>query len=71
MKETFAEPAQHRILDEAKALLVNIEEKASARRAFVDMIRSLLDPKEANKEDASVSFFKDDGDELMNNLKVD
>lgn len=71
MKELFADPAQHRILDEAKALLAGIEDKASARRAFVEKIRSLLDPAAANKEDASVSFFKDDGDELMNNLKVD
>lgn len=71
MKETFAAPMQHQILDEAKALLPDIEEKASARRAFVEKIRSLLDPAAANKEDASDSFFKDDGDELMKNLKVD
>jgi hypothetical protein len=71
MKETFAEPVQQQVLDEAKALLSDIEEKASARRAFVDKVRSLLDPAAANKEDASVTFFKDDGDELMKNLKVD
>ena len=71
MKETFTEPKQRQILDEAKALLPDIEEKATARRAFVDKIRSLLDPMAANREDASDSFFKDDGDELMKNLKVD
>ena len=71
MKETFVEPAQRQLLDEAKALLPDLEEKASARRAFVAKIRALLDPTAAGKEDASESFFKDDGDELMKNLKVE
>ena len=49
----------------------DLEDKASARRAFVEKIRSLLDPSAANREDASDSFFKGGGDELMDNLKVD
>ena len=56
--------------EDARALLPDLEEKASARRAFVDKIRSLLDRSAANKEDASITFFKDDGDELMKNLKI-
>jgi predicted alpha/beta hydrolase family esterase len=71
MKDIFAESAQKQALDEAKALLPELEEKESARRAFVNKIRSLLDPTAANREDASDSFFKDDGNELMKNLKVD
>lgn len=71
MKEMFAEPAQQQTLDEAKALIPDLEDKASARRDFADKIRSLLDPSAANKEDASETFFKDDGNELMKNLKVD
>lgn len=71
MKEMFTEPAQQKSLDEAKALIPDLEDKASARSAFVDKIRSLLDPSAANKEDASETFFKDDGNELMKNLKVD
>lgn len=71
MKEFFTEPAQVRTIDEAKALLPDLEDKATARRDFVSKIRSLLDPGAANKEDASDSFFKDDGNELMKNLKVD
>ena len=70
MKETFSEPAQKQILDEAKALLPDIEDKTSARQEFVNKIRSLLDPAAANSEDASDTFFKDDGNELMKNLKV-
>lgn len=71
MKEFFLQPAQQQTLDEAKALLPDLEDRASARKAFVGKIRTLLDPTAANKEDASVSFFKDDGDLLMQNLKVD
>jgi predicted alpha/beta hydrolase family esterase len=71
MKEFFTEPAQQKTLDEARALLPEIEEKGSARQEFVNKIRSLLDPAAANEEDASRTFFKDDGNELMKNLKVD
>jgi alpha/beta hydrolase fold. len=70
MKQLFSEPAQRQTLDEVKALLPDIEDKASARKEFVNKIRSLLDPSAANDEDASATFFKDDGNELMKNLKV-
>ena len=62
---------QRQALDEAKALIPDLDDKASARRAFVEKIRSLIDPSAANREDASDSFFKGGGDELMDNLKVD
>jgi hypothetical protein len=71
MKELFTEPAQVQLLNEAKALIPDLDDKASARRTFVEKIRSLLDPSAANREDASDSFFKGGGDELMDNLKVD
>ncbi|HEU5238774.1 MAG TPA: hypothetical protein VFU37_16705 [Pyrinomonadaceae bacterium] len=70
MKNLFSEPAQRQTLDEVKALLPDIEDKASARQQFVDKIRSLLDPAAANDEDASGTFFKEDGNELMKSLKV-
>lgn len=71
MKEIFTEPEQKQLLDEAKALLPDIEDKASARGEFVNKMRSLLDPSAAGKEDASDIFFKDDGNELMKNLKAE
>jgi hypothetical protein len=71
MKEIFTEPEQKQLLDEAKALLPDLEEKASARLEFANKMRSLLDPSAASKEDASDIFFKDDGNELMKNLKAD
>jgi hypothetical protein len=71
MKETFTEEPQRKAIDQARALLPDLDDKASARRAFVDTIRSLLDPSAASREDRSDSFFKDDGEQLMQNLKVD
>lgn len=71
MKDIFTEPGQKQLLDEAKALLPDLDEKASARAEFVDKVRSLLDPSAASKEDASDIFFKDDGNELMKNLKAE
>src|ERR1700730_8706661 len=71
MADLFTTPAQQQALDEAKALLPDLEDKATARSDFVNKIRSLLDPGAVNREDASDSFFKDDGNELMTNLKVD
>jgi hypothetical protein len=70
MKKFFAESGQQQTLDEAKALLPDLEDKASARQEFVNKIRSLLDPTAADREDASETFFKDDGNELMKNLKI-
>lgn len=70
MKELFGESVQHRTLDEAKALLPELESKETARRSFADKIRSLLDHSAANDEDASRTFFKTDGNELMRDLKI-
>ncbi len=70
MKDLFTTPAQRKALDEAKALLPDLEEKGTARREFVNKIRSLLDRSAANREDASDTFFNDDGNDLMTNLKV-
>jgi hypothetical protein len=71
MKEIFTETEQKKLLDEVKALLPELEEKASVRDQFVNKMRSLLDPSAAGKEDASNIFFKDDGNELMKNLKAE
>ena len=70
MKRFFSEAKDRRLLDEAKALVPDLEDKGSARREFVNKIRSLVDRNAASKEDASDTFFKDDGAELMDRLKV-
>lgn len=71
MKDFFTEPEQRQTLDELKALLPDLEKKGSARQAFVEKVRSLLDPAHAERDDSSKAFFRDDGDELMTSLKVD
>jgi hypothetical protein len=70
LKEVFADPGAHRTLDTLKALFPDLADKSSARRAFADGLRSLLDPAAANDEDASCPFFAHDGNELMKNLSL-
>jgi hypothetical protein len=71
MKDFFTATAQREALDAARALIPDLEDKGSARREFVNRIRSLLDPIAASSDDASKIFFRDDADALMENLKVD
>jgi hypothetical protein len=71
MSGFFTDPSEVKLIDEAKALVPDLEDKGSARDAFVDKIRALLDRSAANREDASDTFFGDSGNELMKRLKVD
>jgi len=71
MKQFFNTPDEQKKIDDAKALLPDLEDKNSARNAFVDIMRSLLNKEAANKEDASTAFFNQSGSDLMTNLKVD
>ena len=69
MERFFADPSDVQRLRRARALLPDLEDKATARRQFVEELRGLLDPSAANKEDASTRFFKDDGNDIMKNLQ--
>jgi predicted alpha/beta hydrolase family esterase len=71
MAAFFDTPAQKAILTELRALVPDLEDKGSARKAFVEKVRALLDPSAADKEDASRTFFNDDGNEIMKRLKID
>ena len=71
MKEIFTEPAQQKMLDEAKALLPDLEDKASARREFVEQDPLVAGPGGGEQGGRVRTFFKEDGNELMKNLKVD
>lgn len=67
----FVEPAQKKALQQLKALLPELEDKASARALFLKTIREqVLDPRAANKEDGSVAFFRDPADDIMSRLKI-
>ena len=70
MKSLFASDADRKLLNEAIALVGELNDKATARAEFVQKIRSLLDPSAADREDASTSFFQSEPDELMESLKL-
>ena len=69
MERFFADPSDVERLRRARTLLPDLEDKATARRQFVEEMRAMLDPSAANKEDASTRFFKDDGNDMMKNLQ--
>lgn len=70
MKSLFESDADRKLLNEAIDLVGDLNDKATARAAFVQKIRSLLDPSAADREDASASFFEREPDELMESLKL-
>ena len=70
MKSLFSSDADRKLLNEAIDLVGELNDKATARAEFVEKIRSLLDPSAADREDASISFFKSEPDELMESLKL-
>ena len=70
MERFFSDPSDVERLRRARTLLPDLEDKATARRQFVEELRAMLDPSAANKEDASTRFFKDDGNDIMKNLQI-
>jgi hypothetical protein len=70
MKSLFASDADKKLLNEAIALVGELNDKATARAKFVEKTRSLLDPSAADREDASATFFQSEPDELMESLKL-
>ena len=70
MASFFTTDTQRATLRELEALIPDLQDKKTAQRAFVEKVRSLLDPSAADKEDASKTFFADDGAEIMQRLKI-
>ena len=72
MKELFTEPAEQQLLDDAESAGAGPRGQGvgAPRRSSTRFVRCSI-PSAANREDASDSFFKGGGDELMDNLKVD
>ena len=66
----FDEPAQKQALTEAQALIPDLDKKATAREAFMQRLRSLMDPGAAGKEDASDVFLKMDPNDLFKRLNI-
>jgi hypothetical protein len=59
-----------RALDEAKALVPELEADPDARRRFVNHVRSLLPPPQDTLDDASDRFFAADGDRMLQLLEA-
>ena len=66
----FSDPAQQTALARAQTLVPDLDDKSSARQAFVDCLRSLADRNAADKEDASDIFFKINADDLFHRLNI-
>jgi hypothetical protein len=66
----FDEPAQIQALSAAQALVPDLDEKATARAAFIELLRTLMDPSAVNKEDASDVFFKGDPADIFKRLNI-
>jgi hypothetical protein len=70
LKRPFDEPAQIEALTAAQALVPDLDEKATARSAFIGHLRKLMDPSAANKEDASDVFLKGDPGDIFKRLNI-
>ena len=71
MEAIFTKPEQKAAIAEMRKLIPDLEDKATARRTFIEKTRSLLDKSHADGEDASSLFFKEDGEDVMQALKID
>jgi hypothetical protein len=71
LKEFFADASQQQTLEEARALVPNLARDAKAREAFVEKLRSLVDPSRAERDDASSNFFAADPLDLMERLRIE
>ena len=66
----FDEPAQIQALAAARTLVPDLDDKATARAAFVAQLRSLMNPGAADKEDASDIFLRIDPNDLFKRLNI-
>lgn len=66
----FEESAEIQTLTDAQALVPDLDTKPSARAAFIEHLRSLMDRSAANKEDASDIFLTIDPDDLFKRLNI-
>jgi len=62
------DPVRGKILDQAKALVPLLDGDPAARREFVFLLRSLLDPAHAHPDDGSDDFFAADPEDLFKSL---
>lgn len=66
----FDEPAEKEALAKAQALVPDLDDKETARAAFMQHLRSLMDKSAVDKEDASDIFFKSDPNDVLKKLNI-
>lgn len=66
----FDEPAQQQALSAAQALVPDLDNKATARAAFMQHLRSLMDPAAADAEDASDIFLTRNPEDIFKRLSI-
>ena len=64
------DPAAAVALEEARALIPRLEDEATARARFADLVRSRLTREAADGEDASRELFDASGEQLMTRLRA-
>jgi hypothetical protein len=63
------DPQRDQKLDKAKALVPRLENDAAARKDFVDLLRSIVNSKDAHAEDGSDEFFTLPAQEMFDELE--
>ena len=69
LKGMFANPVADKALDDAKSLVPQLKDSATARRQFADKIRSVLPAPDADPGEAAKTFATKDGDTILRDLK--
>jgi len=63
------DPKSEAAMEKAKTLVPTLGVSATARKEFVDLLRSILDPSMQEKDDASAGFFAADAETLFANAQ--
>lgn len=70
LKGVFDHPQADQLLEQAKALVANLESSPAAQAQFADLIRQLPSRTAATSEDASDQFFTRKGDDLLKRMEA-
>ncbi|MDR7166799.1 hypothetical protein J2W56_000517 [Nocardia kruczakiae] len=70
LRDLFPDPAAQQTLDTVAALVPALRDKSTARTAFADELRSLLNRTAADPEDATTDLFGQPGGTIMDRLAI-
>lgn len=70
LRTVFGSDAEQKVLDSALVLVPALEDRATARNDFAELLRSLLDPGTLAREDGPAALFESSGATVMDRLAV-